>query len=75
MTMSTGFSGIDSHSHLSSATDGRRGPLAFVLLVLALALAGLALAIKTWGLVALGLVALTMVPVMFGVLIALTLGK
>ena len=40
-----------------------------------LAVAGLALAVKTWGLVALGLTALASVPVMFVVLILLTLGK
>ena len=40
-----------------------------------LAVAGLALAVKTWGLVALGLTALAAVPVMFVVLILLTLGK
>ncbi|MDW4548021.1 hypothetical protein R5H32_01515 [Defluviimonas sp. D31] len=33
------------------------------------------LAVKTWGLVALGLTALTMVPVMFVVLIMITLGN
>ena len=43
--------------------------------VVLLAVAGLALAIKTWGLVALGLTALATVPVMFVVLILLTLGR
>ena len=43
--------------------------------VLLLAVTGLALAVKTWGLVALGLTALALVPVMFTVLILITIGK
>jgi len=43
--------------------------------VLLLAVAALALAVKTWGLVALGLAALALVPVMFAILILLTMGK
>ncbi|MCR9149928.1 MAG: hypothetical protein NXH83_07120 [Rhodobacteraceae bacterium] len=47
----------------------------FAVAVALLAVAGVALAVKTWGLVALGLTALATVPVMFVVLILLTLGK
>lgn len=35
----------------------------------------LVLAVKTWGLVALGLTALALVPIMFTVLILITVGK
>ena len=38
-------------------------------------LTALVLAVKTWGLVALGLTALSLVPVMFVILILLTVGK
>lgn len=41
---------------------------------LVIALTCLVLAVKTWGLVALGLTGLALVPVMFVVLIAITLG-
>jgi hypothetical protein len=41
---------------------------------LVIALTCVVLAVKTWGLVALGLTGLALVPVMFVVLIAITLG-
>ena len=44
-------------------------------LVLVAALALIALAVKTWGLVALGLAALATVPVIFAVLLLITVGK
>mgnify|MGYP005846641609 CR=1 FL=1 len=75
MTTSADFSGPESHAHVFPKPTVRRGPLALVLLVLVLALTGLALAVKTWGLVALGLTALAMVPVIFAMLILITVGK
>ncbi|PPB80338.1 hypothetical protein LV82_02213 [Albidovulum inexpectatum] len=46
-----------------------------ILYFLVICLTALVLAVKTWGLVALGLTALATVPLMFVILIALTLGK
>lgn len=46
-----------------------------ILYFLVMCLTALVLAVRTWGLVALGLTALATVPVMFAVLIALTLGR
>ena len=43
--------------------------------IIALVVVALALAVKTWGLVALGLTALACVPVMFAVLLLITVGK
>ncbi|MGI3168716.1 hypothetical protein ACRARG_06170 [Pseudooceanicola sp. C21-150M6] len=40
-----------------------------------IAVAALVFAVKTWGLVALGLTALSLVPMIFALLIAITLGK
>ena len=48
-----------------------RGHIGYAALIV---LTALVLALKTWGLVALGLAALAMVPVMFVVLILLTRG-
>ena len=53
---------------LERAFMGNIGYALFVLVTL------LILAVKTWGLVALGLTALALVPVMFVILILLTLG-
>ena len=47
----------------------------FFFALVALLVAAVALAVKTWGLVALGLTALAMVPVMFIVLLLITVGK
>jgi len=59
-----------------AATTRSSVPLAvFLVAVLLLAVVGLALAVKTWGLVALGLTALATVPVIFSVLILITVGK
>jgi len=59
-----------------AATNRPSVPLAvFLVAVLLLAVVGLALAVKTWGLVALGLTALATVPVIFTVLILITVGK
>ena len=49
-----------------------KGNAPYLLVILATLLI---LAIKTWGLVALGLTALAMVPVMFTILILITVGK
>ncbi|GAB4389542.1 hypothetical protein [Albidovulum sp.] len=46
-----------------------------LLYFLVICLTALVLAVKTWGLVALSLTALATVPVIFAVLIAITLGK
>jgi hypothetical protein len=46
-----------------------------MVVILALVGTGVALAVKTWGLVALGLTALALVPVIFVTLILLTIGK
>lgn len=43
--------------------------------LMVIALTAIVLAVKTWGLVALGLTALAAVPVMFVVLIMITVGK
>lgn len=51
---------------------GGRENIYYLLVVLATVLV---LAVKTWGLVALGLTALSMVPVMFVLLILITLGN
>lgn len=62
----------------TARADAQRPAISAVVLflaVIALAVAGLALAIKTWGLVALGLAALATVPVIFTVLILITIGK
>lgn len=75
MTMSTDFGGPDSHAHVSNDVARRRSPAAVAPLILALVVAGLALTVKTWGLVALGLTALAMVPVIFATLILITIGK
>lgn len=49
-----------------------KGNIGYFLLIV---LTVLIVAVKTWGLVALGLAALAMVPVMFVVLIMITLGN
>lgn len=54
------------------AAESRYGWL-YALIVLFIAV--VALAVKTWGLIALGLTAVGLVPVMMAVLIAITLGK
>lgn len=51
---------------------GSRDNILYLLVILATLLV---LAVKTWGLVALGLTALAMVPVMFTILILITIGK
>lgn len=52
------------------SSDGTAAIYAALLAVVAL----LGLAVKTWGLVALGLTGLALVPVMFVVLLAITVG-
>ena len=47
----------------------------FFFAIVALLVVALALAVKTWGLVALGLTALACVPVMFAVLLLITVDK
>lgn len=56
------------------ARDIARGGEDTIFYALMIVLLPLVLAIKTWGLVALGLTALAMVPVMFIVLFLITLG-
>ena len=56
------------------ARDIARSPDDTIFYALMIALLPLVLAVKTWGLVALGLTALVMVPVVFTVLILITLG-
>lgn len=55
--------------------DAAHRDTARLLIVLAVLAASMALAIQTWGLVALGLAALAAVPLVFVLLVALTVGQ